>query len=90
MLKFDFLKRAWETFETIHRGRATELLQNELDELENVFCLLSMSCLVGFPMPMFYHSLEYLPDLQNELKMFYLKAERSDDMLATIAAMSEL
>ncbi len=89
-MKFDFIKKAWETFETVHRNKAVENLQSDLVELENMFCLLSMSCLIGFPMPMFYHSLDYLPDMEDEWKMFLLKAERADDMLASIAAMSEL
>ncbi len=89
-MKFDFLKRAWETMETVHRGKAVEALQNELTEMENMFCLLSMSGLLGFPMPIFYHSLEYLPDMQAEWQKFFHKAERADDMLASIAGMSEL
>ncbi len=89
-MKFDFLKRAWETVETVHRGKAVEALQGELMEMENMFCLLSMSSLLGFPMPMFYHSLEYLQDMEQEWQRFFLKAQRADDMLATIAAMSEL
>ncbi len=89
-MKLDFFRAAWETLESVHRGKAVESLQTELQELENIFCLLSMSCFLGFPMPMFYHSLEYLPDMEKEWQLFFDKAQNADDMLATIAAMSEL
>jgi hypothetical protein len=67
------------------RGEATDALELELAELENLFGLLVVGSLVGLPSPPTPLGLTLLPHLEREVSVMLGRAERLDDMLATLA-----
>ena len=65
----DALRRILDSLDAMQRGKATEAVEWELQELRQVFALLVMGEAVGLPSPPGELTLELLPDMEDELRL---------------------
>lgn len=63
------LRRILNTLDAMQRGKATETVEWEMQELRQVFALLVMGEAVGLPAPPSELTLELLPDMEDELRL---------------------
>lgn len=86
----DKLRRGWKLAEEVHRHQATERLEWETRELENIFSLLVLGSFVGIQAPPMYISLELLPEMEKELTLMANRACTAQDPLADLFSMFEV
>lgn len=79
-----FLKSFGRIAAQVNRERATEMLEFELKELENIFALLLIGGFVGLPSPPAIVALELLPHMERELKIMFSRADFAQDALAPL------
>jgi hypothetical protein len=75
-----------EQIDTINRAKATEMLEFELRELENIFCLLLFGSFIGMPSPPAQITIQLLPLMQDELKNMFSRIGLAHDALAEIVS----
>lgn len=81
------LKGAWQLFDAVNKHRATEKLEWETRELENIFSVLVLGSFVGLPAPPMHLSLELLPDMEKELMIMLNRVCTANDPLADLFSM---
>ncbi len=81
------LRDGWKLAEEIHKHQATDRLEWETRELENIFSLLTLGAFVGLQAPPMYISLELLPDMEKELVLMANRACTAQDPLADLFSM---
>jgi len=81
------IKRAYQFADEVHRTRATERLEWETRELENIFSLLTLGAFVGMQAPPMHISLELLPDMEEELTIMTNRVCTASDPLADLFSM---
>lgn len=79
-----------ETFVQVQRDKATEMLEFELKELENIFVILLMGSLVGLPSPPAAMALELIPYLEDEIRLMTIRADFAQDPLGALASMLDV
>lgn len=84
------IKHAYNIVIQVQRDKATGMLEFELKELENIFILLLMGSLAGFPSPPAAISIELLPYLEKELHVMISRADMAQDPLGALLAMLEI
>ena len=62
-----WLREVLETGDRVARARATEIVEVEIEELENIFALLVLGSFVGLPSPPMHLALELMPEMEREL-----------------------
>jgi len=80
------IRSALETFEEINKTRATETLEWEVGELENIFTVLVMGSFIGIPSPPIQVTLELLPVMEKELLIMTNKVATASDPLAELCS----
>jgi hypothetical protein len=70
----------------INRNKATEFLEFELMEMENIFALILFGSFTGMPSPPAHVTLQLLPLMQQELKLMYNRIGVARDALAEIVS----
>ena len=87
------LKRIWriikdffEVLQIVNADKATELLEFEVVELENIFTLLLYGSFTGMPAPPVHITLQLLPLMQDEMELMYERIGVAHDALATLSA----
>ena len=71
----------------INRSRATELLDFEVMELENIFALLLFGSFTGMPSPPAHITLQLLPLMQEDLKIMFNRISVAHDALAEVVSL---
>lgn len=79
-----FLQFVVKTINDLLKLRATEYIEAELEELENLFALITLGFLVGYPIIPPSLSLKLLPYMEKELAIMVDRAVRLDDQLGII------
>lgn len=82
--------RALCTLGQIQREKASEMLEFELKELENIFALLILGGFVGLPAPPAPLALELLPLMERELKIMLARNDLSLDPLGSLVGMLQV
>jgi hypothetical protein len=72
--------------DTINRVKATDMLEFELRELENIFCLLLFGSFIGMPAPPAQITIQLLPLMQNEFKNMFQRIGLAHDALAELTS----
>jgi len=75
-----------EKIDTINRIKATDMLEFELRELENIFCLLLFGSFIGMPSPPAQITIQLLPLMQDEFKNMFMRIGLAHDALAEITS----
>lgn len=83
------LARVREFFRNIRivdRDKATELLEFELLELENIFALLVLGSFIGLPAPPVHLTLQLLPRMERELRVMLERVSVAHDGLSEVVS----
>jgi len=72
--------------DAINRAKATDMLEFELRELENIFCLLLFGSFTGLPSPPAQITIQLLPLMENEFKNMFTRIGLAHDALAEITS----
>lgn len=78
------LKRAFEIIRQVQREKASEIIEFELKELENIFSLLILGGFVGMPSPPVPIAMELLPYMERELTIMLARTDLAQDPLAPL------
>lgn len=84
------LKKALWTIVQVNREKATEMLDFELKELENIFALLILGGFVGLPSPPSPIAVELLPYMEKDLIVLLARTDLSEDPLGVLAGILEI
>ena len=68
----------------VNRDNATEIIEFELKELENIFTLMIVGGFVGMPSPPAPIALELLPLLEREISIMLSRSDFAQDPLASL------
>ena len=82
-----FLKIFWETAVQVQRDKATDMLEFELKEMENIFVILLMGSFIGLPSPPAAMALELIPYLEDEIRLMTARADFAQDPLGSLMGM---
>ena len=78
------LRKGWAIFDEVNKHRATEHMEWETRELENIFSLLVLGAFVGFQAPPMHLALELLPDMEHELLIMSNRVCTANDPLGDL------
>lgn len=78
------IKKMLQTAGEINRYKATEALEWELEELQNVFALLISGIFIGYPSPPTHITLELLPYINTELQIMLNKVDTANDPMGEL------
>ncbi|MCX8095052.1 MAG: hypothetical protein N3D74_02530 [Caldisericia bacterium] len=87
---FDLLKKILIGLDLGLREVSTSLIEKELEELENVFALLTMGTFAGIPSPPTGIILRILPFMQKEIFVMITRSKNLDDAFAETAGMFDI
>jgi hypothetical protein len=79
-----------KTFVRVQRDKATEYMEYELKELENLFIILIFGSFIGVPSPPSPILFELLPLLEDEINLMLVRADSSQDALADMVSIFDL
>jgi hypothetical protein len=82
-----YIHDLFRDMQIINRSRATELLDFEVMELENIFALLLFGSFTGMPSPPAHITLQLLPLMQDELKIMFNRISVAHDALAEVVSL---
>lgn len=74
----------------VQREKATELLEWEVKEMENIFALLVLGAFVGIPSPPMQITLSLLPMMENELELMLDKVQTAHDPLGELFSVLDI
>jgi len=80
----DGIRAALGVIRQVNRERATEMIEFELKELENIFTLLVIGGFVGMPAPPTPIAIELLPLLERELSIMLSRSDFAQDPLGAL------
>jgi len=86
----DKAKAALGIVRQVNRERATEMIEFELKELENIFTLLIMGGFVGMPAPPAPIAMELLPLLEREMNIMLSRSDFAQDPLGAMMGLLEI
>ena len=78
------VKQWFEAISFFERGLATQVIEVELIQLENIFALLLFGCFVGLPAPPVLLILKLLPKMEKELVIMMNRVFTSKDPLGEL------
>lgn len=84
------LKAAIDIAVQVHRDKATEMIEFELKELENIFSLLILGGLAGMPSPPVPIAMELLPYMERELTIMLARTDLAQDPLGSLMGILEV
>lgn len=82
-----YIRDLFRDMQAVNRSRATELLDFEVMELENIFSLLLFGSFTGMPSPPAHITLQLLPLMQDELKIMFNRVSVAHDALAEVVSL---
>ena len=78
------IRSFFKTLDEIYRGKATDILEWEAEELENIFALLVLGVFVGIPSPPIHITLELWPEMEREFNIMLEKVSTAHDPLVDL------
>ena len=87
---FDLLKKTFKGLDIGLREVSTSLIEKELEEVENIFALLTMGTFAGIPSPPTGIILRILPFMQKEIYVMLKRSKNLDDAFAETAGMFDI
>jgi hypothetical protein len=78
------LKGFFADLRVVNRQKATQILELEVKELENIFGLLVFGSFVGIPSPPVYLTLDLLPTMEDELRLVLARTQIAHDPLGEL------
>jgi hypothetical protein len=84
------LKAAWRIIDQINRHNATDKLEWEAAELDNIFSLLVLGVFVGLPSPPMQITLELLPLMEENLQGMLTRVCTANEPLSELFSILEV
>ena len=84
------IKEFFRDIQEIQCTKATEILEWELEEMENIFALLVMGCFVGIPSPPVHLMTELMPDMKREFELMLEKVATGHDPLGELFSVLDI
>ncbi len=84
------LKEFWKAFDGAAKEKATEIVEYELYELQNIFAIVVIGSFVGMPAPPMQISLDLLPFMDEELIIMMDKISTANSPMADLASIMDL
>ena len=78
------IRSFFKAFDEIYRGQATDILEWEAEELENIFALLVLGVFVGIPSPPIHITIELWPEMEREFNIMLEKVSTAHDPLGDL------
>lgn len=78
------------TMAHVQREKATELLEWETKEMENIFALLVLGAFVGIPTPPIQITLSLLPMMESDLALMLDKVQTAHDPLGELFSVLDI
>jgi hypothetical protein len=76
----------FKDLQIVNRNKATELLEFEVLELQNIFALLMFGSFIGMPAPPVHITLQLLPLMDKEVKIMLRRINVAHDALAEVVS----
>ena len=76
----------FKDLEIINSNKATEILEFELLELQNIFALLLFGSFVGMPAPPVHITLQLLPHMEKDVQLMLKRINVAHDALAEVVS----
>ena len=80
----DKIRSFFKALDGVYRGKATDILEWEAEELENIFALLVLGVFVGIPSPPIHITLELWPEMEREFTIMLQKVSTAHDPLGDL------
>lgn len=87
---FERLKAALSVIDQVNRHNATDKLEWEAAELDNIFSLLVLGVFVGLPSPPMQITLELLPLMEDNLRSMLAKVCTANEPLSELFSILEV
>ncbi len=84
------LLRAWKTGDEMARGKAVDTIENELEEMVNIFGILVLGSFIGMPSPPMQVSLDLMPYMERELILMLQKVDTANAPLAELFSVFDI
>jgi hypothetical protein len=78
------LRRLGRVADAVNRSRASDTLEHELEELDNIFALLVLGSFVGIPAPPIQITMELMPEMESEFRLMIDKVCTAHDPLGRL------
>lgn len=78
------IRRCWQVFDAVGRGRAVDVIEHEIEELENIFALMVLGAFVGLPSPPIQITLDLMPHMERDLHLMLEKVSTAHDPLGDL------
>jgi hypothetical protein len=80
----------FQTTDAVMRGRATETIEYEIEELDNIFGVLVLAAFIGIPSPPIHITMDLLPLMDKELHLMLDKVTTAHDPLGDLFSILEI
>jgi hypothetical protein len=84
------LKAAWRIYDRVMRHNATEKLEWEAEETENIFSLLVLGVFVGLPAPPMQLTLELMPLMEDDMHRMLQRVCTANEPLSELFSILEV
>jgi len=80
----DKIISASKATDEVMRGRAVEIIEYEVEELENIFAVLVLGAFIGIPSPPIHITMELFPEMEKDLEIMLEKVSTAHDPLGDL------
>lgn len=84
------LKDIWQTADEVARTKAVDRIEDELEELEYIFAVLTQGSFIGMPAPPVQISMDLLPDMEKELVLLLDRVETANEPLSRLFSVFDI
>ena len=80
----DKIVSVFKDTDMVMRGKAVEIIEYEVEELDNIFGILVLGAFIGIPSPPMHITMELLPLMEKELHIMLEKVLTAHDPLGDL------
>ena len=84
------LTRIWAAADEVARAKATDRVEDELEELEYIFALLCQGAFVGMPSPPVQISMDLLPEMEKDLVLLMERVVTTNEPLSRLFSVFDI
>ncbi|WDP91314.1 MAG: hypothetical protein HUN04_17070 [Desulfobacter sp.] len=84
------LKEIWQTADEVARTKAVDRIEDELEELEYIFAVLTQGAFIGMPAPPVQISMDLLPEMEKELVLLLDRVETANEPLSRLFSVFDI
>jgi hypothetical protein len=86
----EFLKSSWHAFDLAAKAKATDIIEFELAELQNIFGIIVIGAFVGMASPPMQISLDLLPYMDEELLIVMNKISTANTPISELVSILDV